>query len=62
MWTHNTIGSLGDSLFHIEPHFNLLEYDYIVVPTLNEFCELHVFKSKDVQKFLTPTIESTNLA
>jgi hypothetical protein len=48
------MGSLCDSLPSIEPHvINLLEYNYIVVLPRNEFCELHVFKSKGVQRFLT---------
>ncbi len=46
-----------DSLPSIEPHFNLLEYDYILVLPLNEYCELHVSKSKGVQKNFTMTYE-----
>jgi hypothetical protein len=52
-WTHNAIGSLGDSLPSIESYLNLLEYDYIVVLPPIEFYELHVSKSKGVQRFLT---------
>jgi hypothetical protein len=32
-------------------HFNLLEYNYIVVSPLNKFCELHIFMWKGVQIF-----------
>jgi hypothetical protein len=46
-----------DSLPSIEPHFNLLKYDYIVVPPLNEFYELHVIKLKGVQKLFTMNYE-----
>ncbi len=46
-----------DSLPSIEPHFNVLGYNYIIVWPLNEFCELHVFKSKGVQRFFTMTYE-----
>jgi hypothetical protein len=52
------ISFLGDSLFSIEPHLNLLKYDYIVVPPPNEFCELYVSKLKCVQRFLTLTTKS----
>jgi len=34
-------------------HLNLLEYNYIVVPPPNEFCELHISMWKGVQEFLT---------
>jgi len=52
-WTHNAIGSLGDSLPSIESHLNLLKYGYIIVSPPIEFYELHVSKSKGVQRFLT---------
>jgi hypothetical protein len=51
--THYAIGFLSDSLPSIEPHLNLLEYNHIVIPPQNEFCELHVSKLKGVQRFFT---------
>jgi hypothetical protein len=55
-WTHNAIGFLGDSLPSIEPHINLLKYNYSSSAP-NEFCELHVFKLKSVQRFFTSSFK-----
>jgi len=37
-------------------HLNLLEYNYIIVPPLNEFCEVHIFIWRGVQEFLISII------
>jgi hypothetical protein len=50
---HNTLNLFNEFHYILFNHFNLLEYIYIIVPSLNEFCELHIFMWKGVQEFFT---------
>jgi hypothetical protein len=45
------IGFFNEIYYIPSNHFNLLEYNYIVVRPPNEFCELHIFMWKGVQEF-----------
>ncbi len=48
---HNAFNFFNEIHYIPLNYRNLLEYNYIIISPLNEFCELHIFMWKGVQEF-----------